>query len=256
MTPYSSEKIEEIMRAIGARTNFDRPQQERMAFAIRQHLPDIAAMVVQLADEEKANAPKLEGPPPACPLPSRIRAVQATVWDNWLKGDKTGNRYGLTLEVWDDTQQTIALNNYTFKCQAALMPAMMLKSHVRKNMRGKDRTYPVSDTYLNTLDGLVKSLEKDAFIGLINTNIKYNGDAYKRGLCYHDDQFIIVRGDPATGKLDKATLYLGGEKIDINFFSGQPYGKKPFAKGVVLQSRVDLCDFFPLWSTNSLGGDE
>jgi hypothetical protein len=219
-------------------------------------VPDLVTIILAQSELRKADAPKLEGPPPCCPALDSIKAVQVSIWNNWIDdAPKTGNQYGLTLEIYEGDD--IRLDNYTFKTQAALMGGKQLKTHVRKNMRGKpNRTYPTSDGYMSTLDTLVKTLEPNTYVALLNTNIKDNGDDYKRGICYHDDQFIIVKGNPLTGQIEKAKLYLNGEKLDINFFTNQPYGKKPFHKKVVLQSRIDLCDFFPLWSTNSLGDDE
>lgn len=256
ITPVSRAEIEEFTQKLhGFVPTYQ--CKVKLAEALYAHMPDLITIVLAQADLRKADAPKLEGPPPACPDIEHIKAAQVSIWNNWIDGaPKTGNQFGLTLEVWDNSVEDVKLGQETFKTQAALMGGKQLKAHIRKNFRGKpNRPYPTSDNYMATLDTLIKTLEKDTYVALLNTNIRYNEDDYKRGICYHDDQFIIFKGDPLTGKIEKAKLYVNGEKLDINFFTDQPYGKKAFHRKVVLQSRVDLCDFFPQWATNSLDED-
>lgn len=198
-----------------------------------------------------ANVPK--GPPPPCPLVPDITAVQVAIFDNWPGGFRAKNhpnRYGCAVEVWTKAAENIRVTgkpNFDFKSSCALMDRKNLQRHLK--VLRKPRNTPISTEYLDGLGIIAENMADDMRIGLINTVIDNDREAYARGGFYHSQQFVIAYLG-ANGEPDSMRLCIEGTALDVAAFDNRDAGGKPHGANVILQSRTDCSGFSNTWSTS------
>jgi hypothetical protein len=230
--------------ALIAQLNAD-PAAKAMLLAALQ--PEAASPAAEPAPAALAPAPE----PVACPPIQDITLLQATLFDNGAKGIRRRyeSEYKLTLEVWTNPAEDIRLSEWQWKRSPIVYHPDRIVAKLPTWLHQGSISQEYHDELKDLLDYFTCKRPLNSPWEVYYAPLGDKGTkAGKKGTNYYDRQFAIVSIEDR--RPTHGVLYLGGETIPLQFVASDMKGN-PLAGKAKGQARVNRCDFYENWGTES-----